>query len=129
MHRRPRHKAIYSRASSRRLTTRSAATVRRPGARLTNAVTRGKPVRAAHPGRTKDDGDRQVSWLAGLGRALRLPGSFRPSDIRKRRLSAYSCGGSPGVSPEFPFHPRYCEEPIARRMLYGAAYTVNARNT
>ncbi len=24
------------------------------------------PVRAAHPGRTKDDDDRQVSWLAGF---------------------------------------------------------------
>lgn len=58
-----------------------------------------------HPARMKNDCVRQVSWLAGQrlsGRLLRTDG---PNGVVAGWLAAYSCRGSPGLSPEFPFDP------------------------
>ena len=41
-----------------------------------------------------------------------------------RGLTAYSCGGSPGVTPEFPFDP-HSEEPVAATIIYTSLWGVN----
>jgi hypothetical protein len=60
-------------------------------------------VRPAHPVGPKNDGVRQVSWLAGQrsGRLLRdeIPMAYG------RWLTAHSCRGSPGLEPVFPLIP------------------------
>jgi len=58
------------------------------------------PVRPAHPVRTKDDRDGQVSWLAGQCRSGRLLGTRVPM-ASGRWLTAYSCRGSRSVSVPF----------------------------
>lgn len=63
-------------------------------------VSRGNfPVRPAHPVRTKNDGVRQVSWLAGRCRSGRLLGAVKPQWHDGRWLSAHSCRGSRGLEP------------------------------
>ena len=62
-------------------------------------------ARSAHPGRTVDDGDGQVSWLAGQCRRAAFSGTGVPNGIMARMLAAYSCRGSAGVEPASLFTP------------------------
>ncbi len=51
------------------------------------------------------DNGKQVSWLAAYGPHITFPDLERPV-VSDARHTAYSCGGSPGFTPEFPFNPR-----------------------
>lgn len=51
------------------------------------------------------DNGKQVSWLAAYGPNITFPDPERPV-VFDARHTAYSCGGSPGFSPEFPLNPR-----------------------
>jgi hypothetical protein len=52
-----------------------------------------------------DDGGKQVSWLVAEVRRVTFPGSaiVASSSGLDARRTTYSCGGSPGFAPEFPF--------------------------
>ena len=51
------------------------------------------------------DHGKQVSWLAVLGPYITFPDLIIQWCLDAGH-TAYSCGGSPGVQPEFPFNPR-----------------------
>ena len=51
------------------------------------------------------DNGKQVSWLAAYGPHITFPDLERPV-VSDARHTAYSCGGSPGLEPEFPLNPR-----------------------
>lgn len=64
-----------------------------------------------------DDGDKQVSWLmaevlASPSRRSQLLGLHQW--FFDARRTTYSCGGSPGFTPEFPLNP-LDGELVARR--------------
>ena len=61
------------------------------------------PVRSAHPVRAKDDGDGQVSWLAGQRRSAAFSGS--KSQWQVADDSPRTVAGAAGVLP-FPINPR-----------------------
>ena len=61
------------------------------------------PVRSAHPVRAKDDGDGQVSWLAGQRRSAAFSGS--KSQWQVADDSPRTVAGAAGVFP-FPINPR-----------------------
>ena len=68
----------------------------------------GRPSRRKIPFDGRRRLGRQVSWLAGRGRAFGLPGC--PVALYERRLAAHSCGDSRGFPPRFgstafPFNP------------------------
>ena len=67
-------------------------------------VMRVTPVRPAHPVRTKDDGERQVSWLTGHGLMRRLLRMY-PNGMWHMALRL-QLQGQPGIFAPFPFHPR-----------------------
>jgi len=48
---------------------------------------------------------KQVSWLAAWSPLITFPDLVNPV-VFDARHTAYSCGGSPGIEPEFPFNPR-----------------------
>ncbi len=50
------------------------------------------------------DRDEQVSWLAVLSPCAAFPDRQDPVAFDAER-TAYSCGGSPGIEPEFPLNP------------------------
>ncbi len=50
-----------------------------------------------------DDGDEQVSWLAASS-YITFPTAQTISGFDASH-TAYSCGGSPGIAPEFPLNP------------------------
>jgi len=52
-----------------------------------------------------DDGGKQVSWLVAEVRRVTFPGSAIVCRLQwsRRGRTTYSCGGSPGFTPEFPF--------------------------
>jgi hypothetical protein len=80
-----------------------------------NVVSRGKSLdRTAHPGRTEDDRDGQVSWLAGQC----FPAAFSgcPNGMMARSLTAYSCRGSAGFEPASLFI-FLAKEPVAAAAL------------
>lgn len=56
-------------------------------------------VRPAHPVRTKNDCDGQVSWLAGQRRFGRLLRTLKVPMASGRWLTAHSCRGSRGLEP------------------------------
>ena len=47
----------------------------------------------------------QVSWLAGSSENAAFPGP-KPQWHVRIPLAGHSCGGSAGLAPDFPFHPR-----------------------
>ena len=51
------------------------------------------------------DHGKQVSWLAVLGPCITFPDLIIQWFLDAEH-TAYSCGGSPGFQPEFPFNPR-----------------------
>ena len=51
------------------------------------------------------DHDKQVSWLAAKSLRITFPDLVDPVAFDAGH-TAYSCGGSPGLKPEFPFNPR-----------------------
>ena len=65
----------------------------------------GNSARSAHPGWSMGDRDEQVSWLAVLSPCIAFPDREDPVAFDAGR-TAYSCGGSPGIEPEFPLNPR-----------------------
>ncbi len=92
---------------------------------------RDKPVLSAHPGRSMDDGGKQVSWLvaevlASPSRRAQFLGTS-PVVFDARRTT-YSCGGSPGFTPEFPFNPRTGNLSRGARMRFGPAIVKLGRN-
>jgi len=63
-----------------------------------------------------DDSGKQVSWLVALSPRVTFPGRAllpKSSGLDARRTT-YSCGGSPGFTPEFPLNP-LGGELVARR--------------
>jgi hypothetical protein len=50
------------------------------------------------------DHDKQVSWLAAWSPCVTFPDLVDPV-VFDTRHTAYSCGGSPGIEPEFPLNP------------------------
>jgi hypothetical protein len=51
-----------------------------------------------------DDHGEQVSWLAAGSLCITFPDRDDPV-VFDAGHTAYSCGGSPGLEPEFPFNP------------------------
>jgi hypothetical protein len=68
-----------------------------------------------------DDGGKQVSWLVAEVRRVTFPGrqSFARSSGLDARRTTYSCGGSPGFTPEFPFESHKGNLSRAARMSRG----------
>ena len=52
------------------------------------------------------DHGKQVSWLAALSPCIAFPDLCEIQWPIDAGHTAYSCGGSPGIEPEFPFNPR-----------------------
>jgi hypothetical protein len=70
-----------------------------------------------------DDGGKQVSWL--VAQVLASPSRrVQPMDLPvvfDARRTTYSCGGSPGFTPEFPLNPLTGNLSRGARMKSGPA--------
>ena len=69
-------------------------------------VNREIPLRSAHPGRTKDDSDRQVSWLVGLGLVMspsQTAFEGRPVAVRHRGSPLTVAGAARASHPSSLF--------------------------
>lgn len=70
------------------------------------------PVRSAHPVRAKDDGERQVSWLAGHRLSYRLLRMVDPNGLMVRG-SPLTVAGAAGVFHPVPILIPVSGEPVA----------------
>jgi len=77
-----------------------------------------------------DDGGKQVSWP--VAEVLASPSRLvQPMDLPvvfDARRTTYSCGGSPGFTPEFPLNPLAGNLSRAARMRSGPAAVKSERD-
>src|SRR5579872_5542746 len=81
------------------------------------------------------DHGKQVSWLTALESLHRLPGLPKVQWPIDAGRTVHSCGGSPGIEPEFPFNPVGelvawgdkvpQKHPVVNRALFGCVRRVD----